>query len=251
MTMCLTFDDGLKTHAEIAAPMLKERGWSGAFCVPTAFMDVNSRTLTAEQVKDLCLEGNEHNLMSWDDARQMIADGHEIYPHTHDHVDLVDLYMAGKKDVVEQQIVKAKESFEKVLGMKPAFFCLPHYSTCAYVDSRIRAHRMEVFNCGRSNFGEKYSPGQISKFIANRKRAGWRHFDISVHGISKDTGGWAPFKTVDDFAGFLDEIKAAENQGEVHVVPYLTAHRQYSFISKYLVLMDRIVNRASVWCATH
>ena len=38
MTLCLTFDDGLKTHAEIAAPVLKARGWSGTFCVPTGIL---------------------------------------------------------------------------------------------------------------------------------------------------------------------------------------------------------------------
>ena len=38
MTLCLTFDDGLKAHAEIAAPALKARGWSGAFCIPTGIL---------------------------------------------------------------------------------------------------------------------------------------------------------------------------------------------------------------------
>ena len=249
MTMCLTFDDGLKTHAEIAAPMLKERGWSGAFCVPTALMDVNSRTLTPNQIKDLWLEGNEENLMSWDDVRRMMAEGHEIYPHTHDHVDLVELYTAGRKDEIEQQIVKSKNAFRKEIGNTPAFFCLPHYSTCPYVNGRIRAHHMEVFNCGRANFGGKYKAGHVTEFISNRRRNGWRHFDISIHGISRETGGWEPFETVDDFAGFLDEIKSVESHGLVTVMPYSAAHRQYSFVSKYLVLMDRIVNRTSIWLA--
>lgn len=36
MTCCLTFDDGLKVHAEIAAPLLEKFGWRGTFNVPTS-----------------------------------------------------------------------------------------------------------------------------------------------------------------------------------------------------------------------
>lgn len=250
MTLCLTFDDGLKTHAEIAAPALKVRGWSGAFCIPTGLMDPATRKLTHEQAEDMCLVGHVENLMDWEDVRRMRTDGHEVYPHTHDHLDLAELFAAGKREEIERQIAQSREAFEKEIGRRPAFFCTPHYSTCAFVNRRIRAHRMEVFNCGRANFGGAYRKGQITEFLERRKKTGWRHVDISVHGITKATGGWEPFDSIEEFIGFLDEIKAVEAKGWVKVVPYSAAHRRYSPISKYLVLTDRIINRLNIWITT-
>ena len=36
-TVALTFDDSLKDHLLIAAPMLEERGWRGTFCIVTDY----------------------------------------------------------------------------------------------------------------------------------------------------------------------------------------------------------------------
>ena len=246
MTLCLTFDDGLKTHAEIAAPALKQRGWSGAFCIPTGLMNPVARKLTPAQAEDMCLVGHEDNLMSWDDVWRMMADGHEVCPHTHDHADLAELFAAGKKDEIERQIARSRETFEKETGRSPAFFCTPHYSTCSFVNRRIRAHHMEVFNCGRANFGASYQKGQVTEFLEKRKKAGWLHVDISVHGITQATGGWEPFDSVEEFIGFLDEIKALEDRGLVRVVPYSVVHPKPSCISPLLVLWNRARNRASI-----
>lgn len=243
----MTFDDGLKAHAEIAAPALKARGWSGAFCVPTGLMDPATRKLTHAQAEDMYLVGHEDDLMDWGDVRRMMADGHAVYPHTHDHVDLAELFAGGKRDEIERQIALSREAFEKETGKAPAFLCTPHYSTCSFVNRRIRAHRMEIFNCGRANFGGAYQKGQITEFLSRRKKAGWLHVDISVHGITKETGGWEPFGSAEEFVGFLDEIKELETKGLLRVVPYSAAHRRYSPVSKYLVLMDRIINRLNIW----
>lgn len=246
MTLCLTFDDGLKTHAEIAVPALNARGWIGAFCVPTAFMDIESRMMTAAQIADLCIEGHEDNLMDWDDVRRIMADGHEVYPHTHDHVDLVELCATGRFDEVRRQVVLAKDEFVTHLGVKPDFHCMPHYSSNRVVKRIVRRAGMEEFNCGRANFGSKTPSGSVTSFLVNRKKSGWRHVDISVHGIDSSRGGWCPFATTADFEAFLDEIVALEKSGVVRVVPYSRVHPRPSFISPALMLWNRFFNRACV-----
>src|SRR5689334_16033696 len=37
--LLITFDDGLKSHAQVAAPLLEKYGFSGWFFVPTEFVD--------------------------------------------------------------------------------------------------------------------------------------------------------------------------------------------------------------------
>lgn len=36
--------------------------------------------------------------LTFDDGLKAHADGHEVYPHTHDHVDLAELFVAANFD---------------------------------------------------------------------------------------------------------------------------------------------------------
>ena len=64
LRVALTFDDSLKDHLLIAAPMLEERGWRGTFCIVTDWVGINDKHL------------------SWDDIRELVRRGHEIATHT-------------------------------------------------------------------------------------------------------------------------------------------------------------------------
>ena len=64
MRVVLSFDDSLKDHLLIAAPMLEERGWRGVFNVVTDWVGKDDRHLT------------------WDDVRELLRRGHEVRRQT-------------------------------------------------------------------------------------------------------------------------------------------------------------------------
>lgn len=174
MTFCLTFDDGLKAHADIAGPMLRQRGWVGAFNVPTSV--IGCGRLTMEQAKDLCLVGHEDRRMTWDDVRELLKAGHEVYPHTCDHADLPTLERAQQTQELERQVVEAKRTFIEQTGIVPRYFCLPHNTCTPTVAALIRREGMEPIAGFRANFGRVcagLSCRDVTRFFA-RLLLAWR-----------------------------------------------------------------------------
>lgn len=229
MTFCLTFDDGLLSHARVAAPMLEAFGWHGVFSVPTEI--VTSRTLTPRQAEDMCLVGNEWNVMSWDDVRTLLAHGHVVCPHTCSHADLLDLERSGRMDAVEAEVAESKRQFAQMTGVTPTLFCLPHCSGGPAVSEIVRRHGMEPINGAgkwRVNFGEASSDGQsysdITSFLRRFYWLGFRHVDVMVHGVVRAEGGWRPFEDAAAFRRFLEAIRAEESAGRVRVVDYAEGH---------------------------
>lgn len=241
MTICLTFDDGLKAHADIAGPMLRQRGWVGAFNVPVNV--IGCGRLTIEQAKDLCLEGHEDRRMTWDDVRALLKAGHEVYPHTCDHADLPMLERTRQTGELERQVGEAKRTFIEQTGIVPRYFCLPHNACTPPVAALIRREGMEPFACFRVNFGRVcagLSCRDITHFLQGCFWHGSRHVDLMVHGIDRSQGGWMPFEDAADFKRFLDEIAAVEKSGRIRVVSYSSAHSPHvqtnPFVRRYHLL---------------
>jgi len=230
MTFCLTFDDGLKTHARVAAPLLEKYGWRGVFSVPTEI--VTTGRVTPSQAEDMCLVGNERNVMSWEDVRSLMARGHTLCPHTCSHADLAHLEDTGGTAEIEREIAESKRQFAEQTGVVPKWFCLPHCSGSPEVAALVRKHGMEPINGAgkwRVNFGE-YSPdGQsysdITSFVRRFYWLGFAHVDIMIHGVVRAEGGWRPFEDAEAFERFLQAIKAEEEVGRVKVVDYADGHR--------------------------
>src|SRR4051812_29693516 len=65
----LTFDDASRSHATVAAPLLKEHGFGATFFVTEGFD----------------FPTNRRDSMTWDDIARLHRDGLEIGNHTRDH----------------------------------------------------------------------------------------------------------------------------------------------------------------------
>jgi peptidoglycan/xylan/chitin deacetylase (PgdA/CDA1 family) len=100
----LTFDDGYRDIYTHAYPLLKRHGFVGTFFLITAPID----------------EGNEE-YVSWDQVKEMSADGMAFEPHTYTHPDLRDQPV----EYVVWQIMAAKEAIEERTGKTSRFFSYP------------------------------------------------------------------------------------------------------------------------------
>ncbi len=109
-----TFDDGLRNHHLVAAPMLNELGLRATF-----FIVAGSVTNTKEEAE--LKKPGAKGALSWDEVREMAAQGHEIRNHTWTHAGLTKLDDA----MAEEEISKAYEKIQKETGIFPFSFCYP------------------------------------------------------------------------------------------------------------------------------
>jgi peptidoglycan/xylan/chitin deacetylase (PgdA/CDA1 family) len=118
---CLSFDDGFKSCATHALPILSEQGASAAFFVATRFVGTDP-----VRDRDMLLEfyPGERRLMefmTWDDCRTLRDAGMVVGSHTHGHARLSALEEAG----VIAELTASKQRIETELGGACSHFCCP------------------------------------------------------------------------------------------------------------------------------
>lgn len=100
--LVLTFDDGYD-DAPMAAAMLEEAGLRATFYL------ITNRV-------------GEPGYMTWDDARALMAAGHEIGSHTANHLDLTSQPLEVKRAEIDD----AQAAFKRELGREPVTFAYPY-----------------------------------------------------------------------------------------------------------------------------
>lgn len=113
----ISFDDGLKTNYDIAAPLLEKHGFTGWFMIPVAFpkMDIITQHLFASSSKILhsVKDSKQPVAMSWDNINDLERNGHFITCHTMNHKWLSDKL---GDDEFNEEIVLSKKELEYELG---------------------------------------------------------------------------------------------------------------------------------------
>jgi len=122
--LILSFDDGLRSHADVVAPLLDRHGLTGWFMVPGGFIDEHPER-QAVYAQNSTIEYFEHDYgdpriaMTWTDIRR-IAELHEIGCHTWSHRRLVD---SLSEDDLTFEIPNAKRRLEQMIGRPISTFC--------------------------------------------------------------------------------------------------------------------------------
>lgn len=167
LRVALTFDDSLKDHLLIAAPMLEERGWRGTFCIVTDWVGKDSSKLT------------------WDDVRELVRRGHEIATHTKTHRDLVDLLKAGKEDEVRRELDESVDVILRETGVAPRFMFSPGVHQNDETARICCEAGLRQTPAIRRNFGAS-NPDKVVSVVEGLIRSGKRRVDILHHGVSKN-----------------------------------------------------------------
>lgn len=202
LRVALTFDDSLKDHLLIAAPMLEERGWRGTFCIVTDWVGKNSKHLT------------------WDDVRELVRRGHEIATHTKSHRNLVSLLDEGMEEEVRREIAESADKILAETGFAPRFMFSPFTRQNETTDRICRELGLRQAAGVRYNFGSN-NCDRVARKVAELRGAGAVRADILTHGVSAaDNGGWCPFADRESFRKHLDAIAELERKGELIVTDY-------------------------------
>ncbi len=202
LRVALTFDDSLKDHLLIAAPMLEERGWRGTFCIVTDWVGKDSKHLT------------------WDDVRELVRRGHEIATHTKSHRNLVSLLNEGGEEEVRREIAESADKILAETGFAPRFMFSPFVQQNETTARICRELGLRQADRARYNFGSN-NCDRVAKTVAELRGSGAVRADILTHGISAaDHGGWCPFADRESFRKHLDAIAELERKGELIVTDY-------------------------------
>ena len=201
LRVTLTFDDGLKDHLLVAAPLLEQHGWRGTFNIVTDWI------------------GSEDKLMTWDDVRELIRRGHEVATHCKTHPHLVSLIKAGKADEARREIALSRDAIVSRTGYRPRYMCSPYVQQNEETARICREEGLEQMLPVRRNFGGD-NCGDVVKVVDEFIARGEKRLDILHHGITAKGGGWKPFKDREEFARHLDQIAAMEREGKIVVTDY-------------------------------
>ena len=138
--LILSFDDGLRSHADVVAPLLEARGWVGWFMVPFSFVETaaSAQTAYAEEHKighSGHSYGDSRIAASWDDVRRL-ASRHVVGCHGLTHQRLGDSLTSVE---IEQEIPIAKSRLEAELGSESQVFAWIGGEESSYSRTAARA----------------------------------------------------------------------------------------------------------------
>jgi peptidoglycan/xylan/chitin deacetylase (PgdA/CDA1 family) len=146
--LIISFDDGLRTHAEVAAPLLETYGFTGWFFIPVGLLDTPPERQSAFARKNkISLRGMRDGrrvAMTWDDARRLDA-RHVVGCHTMNHVRLSD---SLTDEDLDREIVQAKRRIEEELGHDVPVFAWVGGEEWSYSAGAARAIRDAGFTVG-------------------------------------------------------------------------------------------------------
>lgn len=160
----ITFDDGYRDNLTEAVPALKASGLTATFFVSTGFIGTD---------REFPHDCSPHPKLTWDDLRQMEAEGFEIGSHTINHMSL------GRADAetLEREIFGSLEALNSQLGHKPRAFSFPRGKPEDISELALRLVERAGYYAAASAFGGTNRPGSDPMRI--------RRIDVGNGNLSK------------------------------------------------------------------
>jgi peptidoglycan/xylan/chitin deacetylase (PgdA/CDA1 family) len=158
--LIISFDDGLASHARVAAPLLEKHGFTGWFMVPTGFVDTPPHEQQdwarahSIHVRDVP-EADGRVALSWDEVRSL-AEHHVIGAHTVDHV----RFSSDRSDAeMEREIRVSRERLEAELGAPVDVFAWVGGEESSYSASGARLIGKSGFRVALMTNNAVFRPG--------------------------------------------------------------------------------------------
>jgi peptidoglycan/xylan/chitin deacetylase (PgdA/CDA1 family) len=153
--LIITFDDGLRSQFDIAAPLLDRYGFTGWFFIPSGLLDLPVAEQRSGARRHSVMDGTEppgdRVFMAWDEVRSL-RPRHVVGCHTANHHRLSG---DTPPEVLEREIAGAKRRLEQVLGEETPVFCWVGGEEHAYSRAAANAIRQAGF---RLSFMTNHSP---------------------------------------------------------------------------------------------
>jgi peptidoglycan/xylan/chitin deacetylase (PgdA/CDA1 family) len=172
--LAVTFDDGFRNQLEHGAPLLREHGFSGCFYLITDFVGAGDEA-TERFCRERILMRGGVTPMDWDDARELLAQGHEVGSHTVSHPNLA----AADDETIDHELRESRATLHERLGIDVAHFC-PPFGDAARFDSRVTATAQSAGyrSCATSIRGANADPTDVWALRRHHVEADWPLDDV-------------------------------------------------------------------------
>jgi len=155
----VSFDDGLRSNAEVAAPILERYGLVGWFFVPVAFVDeAPARQMAfadAHQIRVDHPYPDGRVAMSWDELRALSA-RHVVGCHTRTHRRLAPTVAPAD---LEDEIISARADLAAGVGREVEAFCWVGGEEASYSAEAARVVRRAGYRFGFMTNNAPLRPG--------------------------------------------------------------------------------------------
>lgn len=175
--VAITFDDGYRDNYENAAPILAKFGVHATFFVATDHIADN-----LPFAHDLRKLGYGLPNMSWNQIREMNAEGFTFGSHTARHVNLAEI----DAEVAYHELTESKAALERELGVKRVMFAFPFGKRADITPQRVEQIREVGYLCNCSAYGG-INDGSVDRW--NIRRIGINH-TFGVRALAARIAGW-------------------------------------------------------------
>jgi peptidoglycan/xylan/chitin deacetylase (PgdA/CDA1 family) len=158
-----TFDDGMRSVAEHALPVLREHGARAHLFLTTGAVGGDnawpSQPATAAR----------HRMLDWDDAQACAAHDLLIESHTHSHPDLRELSEAD----IGAECARADDEIERRVGRRPRLFAYPYGQFDARVRGAVASRYDACFTTRMGYLSAAPDASQVPRIDAHYLRWPW------------------------------------------------------------------------------
>ena len=192
-----TFDDGLRDHYTLAAPLLNEVGFKGTF-----FVIPGKVSPTVEDAMRRQNDQRAWGTITWDELRQMSAQGHEIASHTWSHPNLTKL----TSQEVDAEFSQAYNAIKKEIGRPPLTLAYPFNARTPEIETNALKYHLACRNFQTGVGGERTTVAWFNAWadqLVNDRQWGV----VMAHGISN---GYAAFTDPEILRSHLRHVKGRE-----------------------------------------
>jgi peptidoglycan/xylan/chitin deacetylase (PgdA/CDA1 family) len=137
--VALTFDDGYRDNYEHALPLLEEAGLPATFFVTVGLLE-RERAVVARFARMRAVAPTDIEGLTWPEAAELAAAGHEIGSHTWSHPVLATM----SREAVREELRRARETLEDRLQRNVTSLAYPFGKLGAHVTSTTAALARET-----------------------------------------------------------------------------------------------------------
>jgi len=134
--LVVTFDDGFRTQATNAAPLLRDAGFSACFFLITDLVGADEARAAALCRERLHLPAPVEP-MTWADAAALVQEGHELGSHTRSHPNLAAL----SPDELETELLESRGRVEEEVGTTVRHLSAPYGDAARFASAVSAAAR--------------------------------------------------------------------------------------------------------------
>lgn len=161
----LTFDDGMRSVAEHALPVLRANGLKAHLFLTTASVGGSNRWPTQPA------QAPTFGMLRWDEVQACASAGMHIEGHTRSHPDLRRL----GAEVIAEECAAADEEIRRCTGRKPNLFAYPYGLVNAHVRSALAGRYQGCFSTRMGFLENPIDPLDIPRLDAYYLRPRWVH----------------------------------------------------------------------------